>query len=131
MVVDLHKQWRRQKRQQMTTATANKTNDAIMKEYFEAMQTEINPSVNYVITNQSSLDVLLDFHSNKPLTEITREDIITYLNSLKKSEEIDPLHRWIGTYNSRLRNLLRFFKWLYNPTKEPNQRLNIAKCYGS
>ncbi len=123
MVVDLHKQWRRQKRQQMTTATANKTNDAIMKEYFEAMQTEINPSVNYVITNQSSLDVLLDFHSNKPLTEITREDIITYLNSLKKSEEIDPLHRWIGTYNSRLRNLLRFFKWLYNPRLTPNQRL--------
>ena len=52
MVVDLHKQWRRQKRQQMTTATANKTNDAIMKEYFEAMQTEINPSVNYVKTNR-------------------------------------------------------------------------------
>jgi integrase/recombinase XerD len=46
-----------------------------------------------------------------------------YLNSLKESEEIDPLHKWIGTYNSRLRNIRRFFKWLYIPTLAHNQRL--------
>lgn len=51
-----------------------------------------------------------------------REDIISYLNSLRKSDEIDPLHKWIGTYNSHIRNLIRFFKWLYNPTKAPSQR---------
>jgi integrase/recombinase XerD len=100
----------------------NRTNDTFMMEYFEAMQTEINPSINYVKTNRNTLDKLLDFHENKPLTEITREDIISYLNSLKKSEEIDSLHKWIGTYNSRLRNLLRFFKWLYSPTLAHNQR---------
>ena len=61
--------------------TEIKTNDAIMKEYFEAMQTEINPSINYVKTNRNTLDRLLDFHNDKPLTEITREDIISYLNS--------------------------------------------------
>ena len=125
-----------QKRQQLTTRTRNsltrnsltrnrnnlKTNDALMKEYFEAMQTEINPSTNYVKTNRNTLDKLLDFHNDKLLTEITRENIIAYLNSLKKSEEIDPLHKWIGTYNSRLRNLLRFFKWLYSPTLAHHQR---------
>ena len=62
-----------------------------MMEYFEAMQTEINPSTNYVKTNRNTLDKLLDFHNNKFLIEITREDIISYLNSLKKAEEIDPL----------------------------------------
>ena len=115
---------RRQKQQLTTAAMNNRTNNTIMKEYFEAMQTEINPSINYIKTIQNTLDKLLDFHIDKAITEITREDIISYLNSLKKSEEIDPLHKWIGTYNSRLRNLFRFFKWLYNPdpTLACNQR---------
>jgi integrase/recombinase XerD len=121
IVIDLQKQ-RQKKKLQLTSVIMNKTNDTIMMEYFEAMQTEINPSTNYVKTNQNTLDKLLDFHNNKLLTEITREDIISYLNSLKKSDEIDPLHKWIGTYNSRLRNLLRFFKWLYSPTLAHNQR---------
>ena len=93
-----------------------------MKEYFEATQTEIDPHINYVETNQNTLDRLLNFHNNNLLTEITREDIISFLNSYKKSEEIDPLHKWIGTYNSRLRNLIRFFKWLYSSTLAHNQR---------
>jgi integrase/recombinase XerD len=50
-------------------------------------------------------------------------NIISYLNSLKEYEEIDPLHKWIGTYNSSLRNILRFFKWLYSQTLAYNQRL--------
>jgi integrase/recombinase XerD len=120
VVVNLHHQ--KERRRQMTTAAVNKSNDAIIEEYFEAMQTEINPSINYVKTNQTSLDLLLKFHSNKPLNEVTREDLISYLNGLKKSEDIDPLHKWIGTYNSRLRNFLRFFKWLYTPTLPPSQR---------
>lgn len=120
----LQKQRQKQKQQLKTTSIImkKKTNDDIMREYFEAMQTEINPSTNYVKTNQNTLDRLLHFLNNKLLTELTRQDIISFLNSYKKSEEIDPLHKWIGTYNSRLRNLLRFFKWLYNPTLTPNQR---------
>ena len=109
----------------------SKTNDDIIKEYFDAMQTEINPSVNYVNTNRNTLNKLSHFHRNRPFAEMKREDIISYLNSLRKSDEIDPLHKWIGTYNSRIRNIIRFFKWLYYPTKEPNQRPNTAKCYGS
>ncbi|HET7390384.1 MAG TPA: hypothetical protein VFJ51_06135 [Nitrososphaeraceae archaeon] len=46
---------------------------------------------------------------------MTREDVIAYLNSCRKSEEIDPLHKWIGTYNIRRIYLQRFFKSLYNP----------------
>jgi integrase len=100
----------------------SKTNEDIIKEYFDAMQTEINPSVNYVNTNRNTLNKLSQFHRNKPFAEMKREGIISYLNSLRKSDEIDPLHKWIGTYNSRIRNIIRFFKWLYYPTKEPDQR---------
>ena len=53
---------------------------------------------------------------------MTREDIVSYLNSLRKSIEVDPLHRWIGTHNLYVTKLVRFFKWLYNQTLGPRQR---------
>ena len=36
------------------------------------MQTEINPSINYVETNQNSMDRLLDYHNNKSLSDIVQ-----------------------------------------------------------
>ena len=53
---------------------------------------------------------------------MTRDDILSYLDSIKKSEESDPLHKWIGTYNVRRVHFLRFFKWLYHPNLEPGKR---------
>ena len=46
IVIDLQKQ-RQKEKQQLTSAIMNKTNDTIVMEYFEAMQTEITPSSNY------------------------------------------------------------------------------------
>ena len=83
----------------------NKTNEDIIKGYFDAKQTEINPSVNYVNTNRNTLNRLIEFHNNKFFLKMNREDLISYLNSLRKSEDTDPLHKWIGTYNSRIRRL--------------------------
>ena len=96
-----------------------KSNEDVINQYFEAMLTEINeinPSINYVRINRNTLNKLSRFHNNKSFIKMKREDIIIYLNSLKKSEDIDPLHKWIGTYNLQIGNLIRFFKWLYNPT---------------
>lgn len=81
IVLDLQKQ-RQKEKQQLSSTIVNNTNDTIMMEYFEAMQTEINPSTNYVKTNRNTLDKLLDFHNNRLLTEITREDIIAYYENL-------------------------------------------------
>ena len=39
---------------------------------------------------------------NKPFSEITRDDLLSFLNSFRKPEPIDPLHKWIGTYNHYL-----------------------------
>jgi hypothetical protein len=41
-------------------------------------------------------------------------DITDYLNSLKKSEIINPTHKWIGTYNVRQTIPSKFFRWIYN-----------------
>lgn len=30
---------------------------------------------------------------------MTREDILSYLNRLRRPESTDPLHKWIGIYN--------------------------------
>ncbi|MGH9983471.1 MAG: hypothetical protein ACRD8W_05880, partial [Nitrososphaeraceae archaeon] len=42
--------------------------------------------------------------------------------SFVKTEESDPLHKWIGTYNIYREHLQRFFKWLYYPNIEPSKR---------
>jgi hypothetical protein len=53
---------------------------------------------------------------------ITRNDLISFLESFRKSEASDPMHKWIGTYNTYRNHLLRFFKWLYYPDIEPTKR---------
>lgn len=105
-----------------TSATTVVTNDDIIYEYLNAMQTEINSSHNYKKINLNTLTKLSRFHKNKSFKDMKREDILSYLDSLRKSNEMDPLHKWIGTYNLYVANLVRFFKWLYNPTSEPRQR---------
>lgn len=47
---------------------------------------------------------------------------MAFLDSLRKSEALDPLHKWIGTYNLYRIHLIRFFKWLYSPDVEPDKR---------
>jgi hypothetical protein len=47
--------------------------------------------------------------------EMTREDVLSFLNGYRKSESIDLLHRWIGTYNMCRVLLVQFFRWLYYP----------------
>jgi integrase len=44
------------------------------------------------------------------------------LNSHRKSETKDPLHKWAGTYNLFRIHLFRFFKWLYLPDIDPDKR---------
>jgi len=50
----------------------------------------------------------------KDFEKITKNDILEYLNSLRKPEFIDPTHKSIGTYNVRQMVLSKFFRWFYN-----------------
>jgi integrase/recombinase XerD len=98
-----------------------KSNEDVINEYIDALQTEINLSDNYRKINRNTLTRLSRFHkSNKLFIKMKREDVLSYLNSLRKPD--DTLHKWIGTYNLHVANLIRFFKWLYNPTMDPGQR---------
>jgi len=100
--------------------SSDDSNLMIINKYLYAMQTEINPSDSYKFTNTKLLTSLSRFHKGKFFTKMEREDVIRYLNSLRKPD--DALHGWIGTDNLYRILLIRFFKWLYNPKLEPQQR---------
>ena len=87
-----------------------------------AMRVEINLSNTYRWNNISILCKFSNQHENKPFGDINRGDILAFLDGLRKSEDNDPLHKWIGTYNLYRITLLRFFKWLYYPDVEPDKR---------
>jgi integrase len=53
---------------------------------------------------------------------MTRDDVISFLDRLRKDESEDVMHKWIGSYNLRLMLFTRFFKWLYYPDVEPSRR---------
>jgi integrase len=65
------------------------------------------------------------FHHRKLFSEVTKTEILSYLNSLKKPGSVDPKHRSIGTYNGRQMVFMKFFRWLYNPN-EPDHRKRIT-----
>lgn len=50
----------------------------------------------------------------KNLKEITRQDVIEFLDKRKKSTDADPEKRWARTWNDYLARLVGFYRWLYN-----------------
>jgi integrase len=102
----------------------SKENALIISEYITAAKRDINLSNGYRKANIQALVELSEFHSNKKknFNKMTREDILLYLDSLRRPDESDPLHKWIGTYNLYTVLLIKFFKWLYYPNIESNKR---------
>jgi integrase len=100
----------------------SEANAATIIDYIAAMKTEINLSDNY---RKDLLQLLYRFSKycdNRPFKDSTRTDVIDFLDTYRKTETQDPLHKWIGTYNIFRIHLIRFFKWLYNPDIEPGKR---------
>ena len=92
-------------------------------DFISSMKTETNPSLNRIKNNVMVLTLLSQFHNNeKSLKQMAREDILSYLDKLRKPEVDDPLHRWIGTYNMYRTLILKFFKWLYYPGLQESAR---------
>ncbi len=79
-----------------------------------AMQTDVSPSETYRIDTILRLKYFAEFHNPKPFKDITRQDVMEYLDKLRKPESVDLLHKWVGTYGISGIVLLRFFKWLYH-----------------
>jgi hypothetical protein len=78
--------------------------------------TEVNPSQTYRIDTIFKLKQLAEYYNPKSFKELTRQDIIDYLDRFRKAESVDPLYQWVGTYEHSRIIFLRFFKWLYSPS---------------
>ena len=93
---------------------SNIENTRLIKEFYEFMN-QNNSSERHIINN---LKVILNFdeyfQSQKPLRDINRREILSFLNSKIKSIETDPEKKWITTWNHYCNHIKFFYRWLYN-----------------
>jgi hypothetical protein len=102
----------------------SKENAIAIVDFILNTKTEINLSDNHKRNYISLLTQLSKFyHNKKSFKEMNRQDILLFLDSFRKPENSDPLHKWIGTYNLYTAMLIKFFKWLYYPEIEPHKRV--------
>jgi hypothetical protein len=99
-----------------------KDNAATIVRYISAMKIEANLSDNYRRDLIVVLSKFSRYNHDRPFKDLVRDNIISFLETYRKTEAADPMHKWIGTYNIYRLHLLRFFKWLYYPDLEPDKR---------
>jgi integrase len=86
------------------------------------VKSEVNLSDHYRRDLISVLYKFSTYNNNESFKYLIRSNILEFLDSLRRTETQDPMHKWIGTYNIYRIHLLRFFKWLYYPDVEPDRR---------
>jgi hypothetical protein len=66
-------------------------NAGTITDYIQSLNEEINASNNY---RRNVIAILCSFseYNNKPFRQITREDILAFLDSFRRPESIDPQH---------------------------------------
>jgi integrase/recombinase XerD len=101
---------------------SNENNIKLIVNYINSMQTELNLSFNYRRDLLKFLSQFSKYNNDINFKDITRTKVIAFLESFRKTEIQDSMHKWIGTYNVYRIHLLRFFKWLYSPDIEPDKR---------
>jgi integrase len=103
----------------------SKENTLTVSDYIIAMKREVNPRLNY---KRSTIQVIAELSKNigiaKKFIDMTREDLVSYLDKYRKPEDEDRSHKWIGSYNTKRAVLSRFFKWLHYPHVDDPKRRN-------
>jgi site-specific recombinase XerD len=88
-------------------------NADILAQFIISNRKERNIASNTVMAYINGIARLENYHKHKELGKMDRNDIVSFLDSFRKSETVDPLHKWINTYNIRLNTIYKFFRWLY------------------
>ncbi|CAN5121288.1 tyrosine-type recombinase/integrase [soil metagenome] len=102
--------------------SAGQHNVTVIIDYIVTMKSEVNLSDHYRRDLIEVLSKFSKYNDNKSFKDLKRSDVIAFLETFRRTETQDPLHKWIGTYNIYRIHLIRFFKWLYNPDIEPDKR---------
>ena len=106
--------------------SAGQDNVTVIIDYIVTIKSEVNLSDHYIRDLIEVLSKFSKFNDNKSFKDLKRSDVIAFLETYRRTEVQDPLHKWIGTYNIYRIHLMRFFKWLYNPDIEPDKRIKPA-----
>ena len=110
-------------------AKENPENANIICDYIIAEETELNIKNS---TKESRIKVitwLSEFFDNqKSLNQMTKQDILLYMNSLRRPTSEDPNQRWVGTYNNRQIIFNKFFRWLYNQDEPDHKKRETPIC---
>ena len=106
----------------------SKENALTICEYVIAMKREVNPRLSYKrYTIQFLAELSKVVGVATKFIDMTRDDVLCYLDKCRKPENEDPLHKWIGSYNTKLVIISRFFKWLYYPKIDnPKRRSELS-----
>jgi integrase len=112
-----------QKRYSRVFTKLPRQNAIALADFIISANTEINLSDKHKMNIIDVLNSLSNhFENKKSFRDMKREDVIAFLDNVRKSEISDPLHKWIGTYNLYRVLIVKFFKWLYSPEMQPSKR---------
>ena len=109
-------------------AEQNIQNADTLCNYIIAEQNEINIKNSTKETKIKILVWLSDFLNAKNYENMSKEDILAFLNKLRKSQDKDPTHKWIGSYNGRYIILSKFFRWLFDPQESDHRKRSTPLC---
>ena len=89
------------------------------KIFYEFLISQHNQNIkfNTIITYVKVLSYFIEYSHNKDFETTTKNEIVDFLNTVRKDEQDDPSHKWIGTYNNKRMLLSKFFRWIYNQYK--------------
>lgn len=97
----------------------NQINRQLIKEFFGFLQS-VDTSDNY---QNGLLKVLIRYaehvgEANTFYQIQDKQEILSFLDSKRKTEKDDPDKKWITTWNDYLWRLKYFYRWIYNAKKE-------------
>src|SRR5215204_788808 len=109
-------------------AKSNIQNAKIVCDFITAEYNEQNVKLGTRLAHIKILYFFLRYLKYKDFQQITKADVLSYLNSLRKPESVDPTHKWIGTFNTRQMVLSKFFRWLYNQNEPDHDKWLTPPC---
>lgn len=97
----------------------NEENRTTVSQFVDFMQ-ETDTSEKYRRVNLIVVILFAKYLGHKKLSEvIKKEEIIAFLDNLKKDSTIDPDKKWIRSWNDYLQRIKYFMRWFHNH-KDPS-----------
>lgn len=88
------------KRKILSVKLVNTINyESLMAYLKDCKQNNLSTSYLRIVIN---VIYYLNNFAKKEFKDITKEDMASFLDTFRKPEPMDPLHKWIGTYNNYL-----------------------------